>query len=354
MESDMMLLSDEYVEIEDDATSISVHETSTRPVNIKKSAKLEKFMKLKKSNVWKHFDVIIESLDGECSLAACKYCVKHIKCHSKNHGTSSLSNHLTKCRKYQLSLRQNGQKELGLKEVHPLISAIRNAVRYVRSSLSKQAKFKVAVENEKVPCKGLVCLDVPTRWNSTYLMLDNALKFQTAFGRLEEDDEEYEVWFKKVLGVTKKNEESASESEESHSDIGVSNPADPLTHRIMSWKSSKRARLNADVKTEVEMYLEEPTIDPDEDFDILLWWKANASKYKILLMIARDVLAIPVSTVASVSLFSTGGCVLDCFKGSLSPKTVEGLICLESWLSPCTSNIETTDVLENLMGSLSI
>ena len=28
---------------------------------------------------------------------------------------------------------------------------------------------KVRVEEEKIECKGLVCLDIETRWNSTYL-----------------------------------------------------------------------------------------------------------------------------------------------------------------------------------------
>lgn len=34
-----------------------------------------------------------------------------------------------------------------------------------------------------------MCLDVPTRWNSTYLMLEAALKFKKAFARMEEDED---------------------------------------------------------------------------------------------------------------------------------------------------------------------
>ena len=40
-----------------------------------------------------------------------------------------------------------------------------------------------------------VSLDVPTRWNSTYLILDCALKFVRAFDRLEEEDEHYKLYF---------------------------------------------------------------------------------------------------------------------------------------------------------------
>jgi len=42
------------------------------------------------------------------------------------------------------------------------------------------------------------------------------------------------------------------------------------------------------------------------DFIILNWWKVNAPKYPTLPAIARDVLAIPISTVAFESAFSNG------------------------------------------------
>ena len=37
----------------------------------------------------------------------------------------------------------------------------------------------------------LVCLDVPTQWNSTLLMLEATEKFENAFDRLEEQDAQY-------------------------------------------------------------------------------------------------------------------------------------------------------------------
>jgi hypothetical protein len=47
-----------------------------------------------------------------------------------------------------------------------------------------------------------------------------------------------------------------------------------------------------------------------ESFDILSWWKAHSRKYPILARVARDVLAIPATTVASESAFSSGGRVV--------------------------------------------
>ncbi|XP_048323252.2 zinc finger BED domain-containing protein RICESLEEPER 2-like [Ziziphus jujuba] len=83
----------------------------------------------------------------------------------------------------------------GLKELDETIASIRNVVRYVRSSPSRLQKFKECLSQEKIDSKSLVCLDVLTRWNSTYLMLESALKFQKAFERMEEEDGHYASYF---------------------------------------------------------------------------------------------------------------------------------------------------------------
>ncbi|XP_020426576.1 zinc finger BED domain-containing protein RICESLEEPER 2 [Prunus persica] len=75
----------------------------------------------------------------------------------------------------------------GLRKLQKSVFAIRNAVRYVRSSPYRLYYFKTSVEKEKRTCKGIVCMDVPTRWNSTYIMLNAALKFKKAFTRMAKD-----------------------------------------------------------------------------------------------------------------------------------------------------------------------
>ena len=77
----------------------------------------------------------------------------------------------------------------------------------------------------------------------------------------------------------------------------------------------------------------EASVDSEiEGFDILDWWRVNSSRYRILSQVVRDVLAILISTIASESAFSTRAHVLDPFRSSLSPNTIEALICTQNWL----------------------
>ncbi|XP_060957925.1 zinc finger BED domain-containing protein RICESLEEPER 2-like [Cannabis sativa] len=359
----------------------------------------------------------------------------------------------------------------GLKDVHTSISSIRNVVRYVRSSPARLQKFKEYVADENIESKSLLCLDVQTRWNSTYLMLEAALKFQKAFERLE-DDESYSNYFsdgfneKRIDGppsdddwanakvfvrflntfytLTLKFSGSLYSTSNLYldriSDVhrqlkSLVNCQDPILSKMAGnmhnkfnkyWGKSERMNhvlilgmvldpryklaysrhclsfifdendVDALIKsveetlrgmfaeygerftpstngsgsqtpsqtssnvlelsslndedigvkqlwilqqqakqcggTEVDTYFVEQTEDPtSHDFDILGWWKGKTKKYPILSEIARDVLASPVSTVASESAFSTSGRILDNFRSSLTPKMVEACICSKNW-----------------------
>ena len=83
----------------------------------------------------------------------------------------------------------------------------------------------------------------------------------------------------------------------------------------------------------MDRYLdEEDNGDFASDFNVLIWWKLNSHRFPILSNMARDVLAAPISTVASESAFSTGGRVLDAYRSSLTPRLVQALICAQDWL----------------------
>ncbi|KAJ0981634.1 hypothetical protein J5N97_009889 [Dioscorea zingiberensis] len=90
---------------------------------------------------------------------------------------------------------------------------------------------------------------------------------------------------------------------------------------------------NKDIlKSELDHYLEEKVLPRTPDFDILAWWKSCGLRYPILQMIAKDILAIPISTVASESAFSTGGRLVSPHRSRLHADTLEALMCAQNWL----------------------
>ncbi|KAM3381565.1 hypothetical protein P3S68_007138 [Capsicum galapagoense] len=79
----------------------------------------------------------------------------------------------------------------GLDEQIEPISRIKNVVKYVKSSASRFTSFKSYVEKVKLDTHGLLSIDVETRWNSTYTMLNTAVNFEKAFARMYVDDHNY-------------------------------------------------------------------------------------------------------------------------------------------------------------------
>nr|XP_016495234.1 PREDICTED: zinc finger BED domain-containing protein RICESLEEPER 2-like [Nicotiana tabacum] len=104
-----------------------------------------------------------------------------------------------------------------------------------------------------------------------------------------------------------------------------------------------------DFKTELDKYLGEDFEEDHEKFNILGWWKLNSPRFPTLAEMARDVLAIPISSVASESAFSTGGRILDPFRSSLTPRLVQALVCVQDWLrNESTTSIKIEEDLDNL------
>jgi hypothetical protein len=122
---------------------------------------------------------------------------------------------------------------------------------------------------------------------------------------------------------------------------------------MLDEKIAKRMRLELESdssntsKSELDKYLSEDTEDREKKLDILVWWKDNANRLPILAQLARNVLAMPISTVASESAFSTSGRILDDFHTSLTPFMVEALVCAQDWLRRSTP-IDITEDMEEL------
>jgi hypothetical protein len=64
-------------------------------------------------------------------------------------------------------------------------------VKYVESCPQRLALFKSCVERKNIECNASLTLDVPTRWNSTYIMLEVAEEYQRAFELMIDEDEHF-------------------------------------------------------------------------------------------------------------------------------------------------------------------
>jgi hypothetical protein len=98
-----------------------------------------------------------------------------------------------------------------------------------------------------------------------------------------------------------------------------------------AYMSSQPVVTASRVRTELDLYLEEPNIPMTTELDIIGWWKFGGIKYPTLQRMAHDILPIPVTTVASESAFSTSGRVLSAHRSSLAPNMAEALMCMQAW-----------------------
>ncbi|KAE8732018.1 hypothetical protein F3Y22_tig00002255pilonHSYRG00010 [Hibiscus syriacus] len=308
----------------------------------------------------------------------------------------------------------------GLKKWNSSISKIMNAIIYVRASPGRMDKFRSCIKEARLLDKSIVQLDVPTRWNSTYLMLENwetarcLVKFLKIFFDITENVSEsgdlmlgmmaekmkvkYDKYWGNVKnmnmlifvaavldprnkfrfvewGMNKIYEKDIAEfmsqkvkeelyemfdkyrffANQGQLETCVQSSNEKRTIKIYSIDDELAVEFEKDMdlhenlnKNEVDLYLMEALEKKSNpNFDILTWWKVNSTKYLILGQLARDVLAIPVSTVASESAFSTGGRVLNCYRSSLTPKTVEALICTQNWCRSSPISIDVEELVED-------
>ncbi|KAK9725648.1 hypothetical protein RND81_05G159700 [Saponaria officinalis] len=317
----------------------------------------------------------------------------------------------------------------GLKEAVDSIVRIRNAVRFVRSSPARLSKFNNCVKKEQIDSNRHLCLDVETRWNSTYLMLDSALIYRKAFHKLETfDGGKFRSELEKNLGVPVdsdwerlmasgmkrkhdkywdnlnkvnmllyiavildprrkmqyvnwainqqydfvKSEKLRSMVTDTLSSLyshytscqptNVPSPPPPVDlcaeecENMDDWQDMVESQFERDVsgdvvndkKSDLDKYLEDAREINSKTFDVLCWWKKHEEVYPILSLMARDVLAIPVSIVASEYAFSTGGRILDPFRSSLTSKMVEGLVCAQNWLRSNNGPVLAEEYIDEL------
>ncbi|CAL8993402.1 unnamed protein product [Prunus brigantina] len=336
----------------------------------------------------------------------------------------------------------------GLKEIDSSVIKIRECIKYIKGSEGRKQKFyecvaQVGIMGSK---KGLR-QDVPTRWNSTYIMLESALFYRRAFINLGLSDSNFsscpspQEWIKvekitKFLGyfydvtclfsgtkyptsnlffpkvfIVQHQIKAAMEDNDGFMNkmgtnmnmkfekywseysliLAIAIILDPryklhfvewaytklhgkdseefkyvrdtltslfdvysenLSHLVTSnygmnetashtedgdtifedFDNSYKNDPSTSRKNELHKYLDEERLDRKQDIDVLFWWQMEHFHYPILSNLARDVLTIPISTVASESAFSVGGRVLDQYRSSLLPEIVQALLCTRDWL----------------------
>jgi len=82
-------------------------------------------------------------------------------------------------------------------------------------------------------------------------------------------------------------------------------------------------------KNQLDIYLDEPTlaISFTKPMDALEWWKSNSQHFLYLSIMARDLLSIPITTIASEYAFNIGSRILNKYISCLLSKHVEAIIC---------------------------
>ncbi|CAN1347846.1 Putative AC transposase [Linum perenne] len=69
----------------------------------------------------------------------------------------------------------------GLEEIGISIRRVREACKWIIASPSRTQTFRRAADNMLLTCKHELSLDMPTRWNATYIMLEHAEPYEAAF-----------------------------------------------------------------------------------------------------------------------------------------------------------------------------
>ncbi|XP_040251831.1 zinc finger BED domain-containing protein RICESLEEPER 2-like [Aegilops tauschii subsp. strangulata] len=90
----------------------------------------------------------------------------------------------------------------------------------------------------------------------------------------------------------------------------ISSMKAPAIMNIFNDILAKQSPAAARLQGEIDMYLTDGLVPYTEVFSVLDWWKVAGTRYPTLRKVARDIFAIPVTTVALESAFSTSGRIL--------------------------------------------
>ncbi|KAL6543057.1 hypothetical protein OROHE_010577 [Orobanche hederae] len=71
---------------------------------------------------------------------------------------------------------------------------------------------------------------------------------------------------------------------------------------------------------------------PDGNNNLLKWWAKRSIIFPVVATIAKEILAVPASTVSVRQAFSVGGYILDERRSGLTPQNLEAQTLLNDWV----------------------
>nr|GEW72664.1 hypothetical protein [Tanacetum cinerariifolium] len=204
----------------------------------------------------------------------------------------------------------------GFSVIKDIVSNVHASVSYINASDARLKVFSQVVQQLHLPDRKLI-LDCKTRWNSTYKMLSAAISFKEAFSMYEVRDPLYKH----------------CPSDDDWEKLEAVGPSRGFSYYYSSLKQSD---IFDQESSDLDVYLEEGIYLCKDNsvisFNILDWWKSHETKFPVLSKMAAHFLVIPITTVASKATFSAGGRVIDTYRASLDPETVQALICRGDWI----------------------
>ncbi|CAD6892280.1 unnamed protein product [Tilletia caries] len=99
--------------------------------------------------------------------------------------------------------------------------------------------------------------------------------------------------------------------------------------------------------SQLRKYLSEPAVpisetdDENDKQNPLAYWKLHQQRFPQLAKFARDILAIPATTVASESAFSRSKLLITDRRTRLNKTSVSALMCLDDWYHRCPAVFES-------------